>query len=223
MRALNFKRMMGLIGITLIACNILALVDLTGAVIGLSYGLVFRIIFFSNQLFVYELLCASTIVGLVLYILGRKGFWGCVKGNKAALVLLKILSLVLMLLSFYYGGLTNAARQYYDTKVQGYPLTLEESVFYLMVIIWCLLGFISGLVWFIDGFTGVITLSKTGLPPLKQKIDLQSQTKYPKNLFAKYVKLYPHNPIGVLEWHIDKGMKKGKTREQALEELINVR
>jgi len=58
---------------------------------------------------------------------------------------------------------------------------------------------------------------------LKQEIDLESQTKYPKDLFAKYVKQYPHNPTGVLEWHIDKEMKEGKTREQALEDLMDAR
>jgi hypothetical protein len=30
---------------------------------------------------------------------------------------------------------------------------------------------------------------------------------------------YPHNPEGVLKWHIHKKMKEGKTREQAIEEL----
>jgi len=53
---------------------------------------------------------------------------------------------------------------------------------------------------------------------LKQQIDL-SQTKYPKNLFANYIAQYPHNPEGILEWHIHKKMKEGKTREQAIEEL----
>jgi len=36
---------------------------------------------------------------------------------------------------------------------------------------------------------------------------------------AKYVKQYPHNPTGILEWHLNKKMKEAKTREQALEEL----
>ena len=48
---------------------------------------------------------------------------------------------------------------------------------------------------------------------------LKSQLTYPKNLLAEYMKQYPHNPTGVLEWHIDKRMKKGVTREQAIEEL----
>jgi len=148
---------MGIIGIVLIACNVLALVDLTGAVIGVSYGLVLRAsYFFPNQLIVYELLCASSVVGLALYILGRKGFLDCVKDSRATSALLAIFSLVLVLLSFYYGGLTNAAWQYYNTKIPGHPLTWEESVFYLVVIIWCVLGFISGLVGFIDGFTGLL-------------------------------------------------------------------
>jgi len=43
--------------------------------------------------------------------------------------------------------------------------------------------------------------------------------KYPKDLITKYQRLYPHNPEGVLEFHISRRMKKGKTREQAIKEL----
>ena len=43
-------------------------------------------------------------------------------------------------------------------------------------------------------------------------------------LYEKLVDFYkdkfPHNPSGVLRWHIDKKMKEGKTIEQAIKELI---
>ena len=45
--------------------------------------------------------------------------------------------------------------------------------------------------------------------------------KYPKDLMTKYQRLYPHNPEGVLEFHISRRMKEGKTREQAIEELTD--
>ncbi len=58
--------------------------------------------------------------------------------------------------------------------------------------------------------------------PLKQGIDLEEALKkYPRTLFDKYVRQYPHNPEGVLEWHIHKKMNEGKTREQAVKELKN--
>jgi hypothetical protein len=43
--------------------------------------------------------------------------------------------------------------------------------------------------------------------------------QYPEELLIKYQHQYPHNPTGVLEWHIHKKMKEGKTRDQALKEL----
>jgi len=44
--------------------------------------------------------------------------------------------------------------------------------------------------------------------------------RYPKDLIIKYQRMYPHNPKGVLEYHISRKIKEGKTREQALQELI---
>ena len=38
-------------------------------------------------------------------------------------------------------------------------------------------------------------------------------------LLAEYQRRYPHNPEGVLEFHISTTMKDGKTREQAVKEL----
>lgn len=58
-------------------------------------------------------------------------------------------------------------------------------------------------------------------PPSAERLDVEMQTKYPRDLFAKYAEQYPHNPEGVLEWHIHKTMKEGKTREQAIKELAH--
>ena len=44
--------------------------------------------------------------------------------------------------------------------------------------------------------------------------------KYPEELAIKYQSMYPHNPAGVLEFHISRKMKERKTREQAIKELI---
>jgi len=43
--------------------------------------------------------------------------------------------------------------------------------------------------------------------------------KYPKDLITTYRHKYSHNPRGVLEFHISRKMKEGKTREQAIKEL----
>jgi hypothetical protein len=55
--------------------------------------------------------------------------------------------------------------------------------------------------------------------PFGQEFEFEKEGRYPEELLAKYSKRYPHNPKGVLELHIDRKMKEGKTREQALEEL----
>jgi len=43
---------------------------------------------------------------------------------------------------------------------------------------------------------------------------------YPQELITKYQRAYPHNPTGVLELHISRKMKEGKTREKAIQELL---
>jgi len=46
--------------------------------------------------------------------------------------------------------------------------------------------------------------------------------RYPKDLIIKYQRMYPHNPKGVLEYHISRKIKEGKTREQAIKELEDI-
>jgi len=53
---------------------------------------------------------------------------------------------------------------------------------------------------------------------LGQEFEFEPQIKY-RDLYAKYAERYPHNPEGVLELHVDRKMKEGKTKEQAIKEL----
>jgi hypothetical protein len=66
---------------------------------------------------------------------------------------------------------------------------------------------------------GKMLRDKSLYQPSRQRLDVETQTRYPRDLFARYAEQYPHNPEGVLEWHIHKKVKEGKTREQAIEEL----
>ncbi|MDH5450404.1 MAG: hypothetical protein OEX77_05805 [Candidatus Bathyarchaeota archaeon] len=67
----------------------------------------------------------------------------------------------------------------------------------------------------------------TGEPVQKKPSELPHVTlitnhppqKYPDDLLVKYRRMYPHNPKGVLEFHLSRKMKAGKTKEQAIEEL----
>jgi len=105
----------------------------------------------------------------------------------------------------------------YDIIGKRRTISSEESTLHMLDISWGILAFVSGLFWLIYGF--VMSLAKSDFQPQK-KIDFEEPWKKPpENLLAKYVKRYPHNPDGVLEWHIRKKMKEGKTREQAIQEL----
>ncbi|MDH5733959.1 MAG: zinc ribbon domain-containing protein [Candidatus Bathyarchaeota archaeon] len=55
---------------------------------------------------------------------------------------------------------------------------------------------------------------------LEQEFEFEKTDKNWNQLLVKYSEKYPHNPDGVLEFHISKKMKEGKTRDQAIEELI---
>lgn len=77
----------------------------------------------------------------------------------------------------------------------------------------------------IIGLIGLVTIVVGGALPLiekkesVEKADVTEREKYPQNLVKKYQRKYPHNPSGVLEFHISRKVKEGKTREQAIEEL----
>jgi hypothetical protein len=140
------------------------------------------------------------------------------KGNGIVSALLVIFGFITVLAGLFMILNSISIWNYYNTKIPGHPMTFEESIPYRLFEIWAVIASISGVFWL---FYGVKMWEyKAGFPPLKQEIDFESALKkYPKDLFAKYVERYPHNPKGVLEWHIHKKMREGKTREQAIEEL----
>ena len=154
-------------------------------------------------------------VALLLYTIGRKEFLNDVKDSKIASILITIVGFALI------GGSTwflvfcaSFSTDYYGRSLLR---TTSDWMTYLISLGWGGFGFISGLLWLVDG--GKIGESEA--LPLKKEIDFEEAwKKYPKDLFAEYVERYPHNPEGVLEWHINKKMKEDKTREQAIEELI---
>jgi len=196
---LNFKLIIGTIGIVLVACNILLFLPWMPF---LSYF--HRIPLFGGIMMWDGLFLLNMVVGLVLYIIGRKD-----------LLVFGISSI----LTFFGLTLTTTSLLFLSlVAIDTGSKSLRELAIYLTVLAWSGLGFLSGVLWLVDG-------AKTGedeLLPSKKEIDLESQIEYPKDLLAKYLKQYPHNPIGVLEWHIDKKMKEGKTREQAIKELQNM-
>jgi hypothetical protein len=152
-----------------------------------------------------------TAAGLALYVLDRKGFLGRMRGRKIASTLLAIFGFIQMVESVVYGIITLFFSLWYLDALGGLVFLLSLALFGLPLI--------SGILWFVDGSRVYVEI-EDNLRALKQKIDFEEAwKKYPKNLFAKYVEKYPHNPSGVLEWHIHKKMKEGKTREQAIEEL----
>lgn len=98
--------------------------------------------------------------------------------------------------------------------IERYPLTGVEAFYSFFFVVLCVYGIVFLL--------GIVLLSSQGkmlYQPSRQRLDVKTQTKYPRGLFARYAEQYPHNPEGVLEWHIRKKMKEDKTREQAIEEL----
>jgi hypothetical protein len=188
MTLLNFR--LAEIGIALVvACGFLALI--------------FCLNFFAIAL--------VNVVGLVLYIFGRKTFLNRIKDASAFLVFLSFIPLVEAGFFALYAALYTIG-----SSPSNVYLTWEESVQLILGVSLFFLKIISGMLLFADGIQ--FKFDRFAPLTLEQKIDL-SQTKYPEDLLAKYVKRYPHNPSGVLEWHIHKKMKEGKTREQAIKEL----
>ena len=179
----------------------------------------FRAILLSvGQNIAYGLFCALTAIGLILLIFDRKGFFHRMKGYGIASLLLAVFGLIMIQASFFWIISNVSVWNYYNTKIPGNPMTFEESIPYRLFEIWAILALISGVFWLFYGVK--VWEYKTGFMPLKREIDYEEAwKKYPRDLFAKYVEQYPHNPDGVLEWHIHKKMKEGKTREQAIQEL----
>jgi hypothetical protein len=177
------------------------------------YSLVYGLIsFFQAALIVLFL----TVVGFVLYIFGRKTFLKRIESSVTAFVFLVIFGLIPTIEGLFVGLLFAIGMGISGSSPVQVSLTLEELMYQIVALAWILLKIVSGTLLFADGIQ--FKFDRFSTLPLKQRIGLP-QTRYPKDLFARYVERYPHNPEGVLEWHIHKKMKEGKTREQAIEEL----
>ena len=207
---LNFKLIIGSIGIILIAFNILLLLPFPLPLIFIIPWVFLQI--FQDAMLGYGVFQLSTTVGLVMYIIGRKEFLNHLKRGKIASILLTISGVIFVGESLWFLFFNIMLLQ----TSFGAPRTIRDWIIYLILFSWSGFVFMSGVLWLIDG----IKKGEIKALPLKKEIDFEEAwKKYPKDLFAKYVKQYPHNPSGVLEWHIAKRMKKGITREQAIEEL----
>lgn len=149
---------------------------------------------FADFKIVYSSFCVITIVGLTLLITDRRGFLSRMKGNKLVVALLMILGLILIVQGFvtiFFSG----AFLVVGSSPPGAQPTSEQWTIYWLSQVWAGLTSFSGLVWIFYGLL-VWGYEEAGFPSLKQEIDLESQTKYPKDLFTKYAALY-HNPSGV--------------------------
>jgi amino acid transporter len=160
------------------------------------------------------------IAGMALYISDRKDFLRRQSGNKTWAVPLAILGLALIVQSFIYGMFTMIWMRWDPWLDQFWPLTWEESMIQASYLAIYGLVFLFGILLFFD--VSKMLEDKRFYPPSGRRLDVATQPKYPRALFAKYAQQYPHNPEGVLEWHIHKKMKEGETREQAIKELRNI-
>ena len=182
-----------------------------------------------NHLFVYDVahlrpealvFLLLTVVYLVLYIFGRKTFLHRIKDKGIARVSLVILSTIPMMEGVFLGIIASGYEiERHKIPGQIYPLTWEASMYQKLAALCSALVIFSAVLLLVDGLQ--FRLDRSSRLPLKQDIDLESHARYPKDLFAKYVNKYPQNAEGVLEWHIHKKMKDGKTRERATRELEN--
>ncbi len=157
------------------------------------------------------------IAGLALYISDRKDFLSRQSGSKTWAVPLAIIGLALIVQSFIYGMFTMIWMRWDPWLDRFWPVTWEESMIRASYLAIYGLVFLFGILLFFD--VSKMLEDKRFYPPSVQRLDAETQPKYPRALFAKYAQQYPHNPEGVLEWHIHKKMKEGKTREQAIREL----
>ena len=157
-----------------------------------------------------------SFVGMALYISGRRSFLKRRSGERNTALLLGILGLALTVESIIEGLFVSLIWVWAGTYS---PLPLEELIIYAFALAIYSLAFGFGVLLLSD--QGKILEDKRRYPPSPQRLDVETQTKYPSDLFARYVRQYPHNPEGVLEWHIHKKMKEGKTREQAIKELMH--
>lgn len=156
-----------------------------------------------------------TVIGLILLLSDREGFYQRMKGNKMVVVLLIILGLTITaqsgIIIFFYDSF------HYVGSPPNYQPSQEELTLEWLSMLWAALAVISGLTWIFHGLL-VWGYREDDFTSLQRASEIEAQTKYPEDLFAKYAET-SNNPSGVLEFHISQKMKEGKTREQAIEEL----
>lgn len=157
--------------------------------------------------------------GMALYISDRRSFLIRRSGNKDTAVWLTILGFLMIVESVIDGILILVWMGFWTGGVFG-PLSWEGRGILAFLLACDGLGFLFGMLLLFD--MRKMLGGKSLYPPSQRRLDMETQTKYPSDLFAKYAERYPHNPEGVLEWHVRKRMKEGRTRELAIRELRNI-
>ena len=179
-------------GVILIAFNVLLLIPIPLPHSGFPLSLA---VFGWIGLLISAAGLGTMVAGLRFYIIGRKELSIHLKGCGPLLI-------------FFGFALTASSLWYlfWTIMLAWYSLFVSLA--------WYGLAIMTGILLIIDG-------AKLGVkaPSMKKTIDLETPKKLSRDLIAKYREQYPHNPKGVLEWHINKKIKEGKTRKQAIEEL----
>jgi hypothetical protein len=156
----------------------------------------------------------GVFVGMAVYLSDRKGFLIRRSRNELIAALLAILGFFLIC-----EGLSEGLLFLSLMGLGGGPTSWEGWIVCAFFLTFDGLVVLSGILLMSD--LDRIVEDKHPYAPSAERLDVETQTKYPSDLFARYVEQYPHNPEGVLEWHIHKKMKEGKTREQAIKELMH--
>jgi len=172
-----------------------------------------------QQILVVSLFCAITIVGLLLLILDTGSFLSRRKSSSQLAAFLMSLGVILFILGLFFIWEENRLWEY-DVIGKGRTVSSETLTLHMLDISWATLGLLSSSIWFIYGLLIAISSLKGIASQPQKKIGFEEPwTKCPEGLLEKYKIQYPHNPEGVLEWHIRKKMKENKAREQAIKEL----
>ena len=148
---MNFKLMMSLIGIVLIAYNILAFIDDLAPIFRMwRIPIIYYYFLVSNVdiAIMYSLFLLTIIPGLALYIIGRKEFSNRVRGSKIASGLLIFLGLILAFVSLAFLGVYISS---FLIDIAKSGATQREIAVCLLIFVWGGLGFISSVLWLVDG------------------------------------------------------------------------
>lgn len=202
--------------------------------VAILFGVVILIAFHMLQVFPYSWMLVHTVLAeipsplafcifvgmalcMALYISDRRSFLNRRSGDKSTAVWLSILGLVLIFESVF-DVFSVLILMRVDALISR-SWTWGKSIMYMVAFAFSGLVFLSG---------GLLLLDREKMledrnlgQPSRQRFDVEAKTRYPRDLLAKYAEQYSHNPEGVLEWHINKMMKEGKTREQTIKELMH--